>query len=353
MAKKTRRQRILDPLLDKWGPEIESAFLAAVDAIKTDVEFNILVQRVAANDLAGALDALHIDAAVFAPFVSQLTQAFSAGGNAGTASMPKRKPDGGKFVIRFDAANPDAERWLRDHSSNKVKELVDDQRQMVRNVLSAGMASGTNPRTVALDLVGRYDKRAGKRTGGLIGLTEAQEKIVRNAAAELASGEEAELRSYLDRKMRDKRYDRYVLAALKDGTPIPADIRQKMISRYKDTALKLRGDTIGRTEAMAVLHKGRYQSYAQAILSGDVTADEVRRTWRTASDLRVRHSHMLMNGQTIGFYEYYKTPSGGKLLYPGDPNGAAAEIINCRCTESITINFLSRLRSSPKGGRRS
>jgi len=348
---KTRRQRILDPLLDQWGPEIESAFLAAVDTIKSDVEFNRLVDRVAAGDISGALDTLHIDAAVFSPFTQQLLAAFSAGGNAGALSMPKRYPDGQKLVIRFDASNPDAERWLREHSSNAVKELVDDQRIMVRNALSAGMELGANPRTVALDLVGRYDKKAGKRTGGLIGLTQSQEKIVRNAAAELAAGDEASLRSYLERKMRDKRYDRYVLAAIKSGQPIPADIRQKMISRYKDAALKLRGDTIGRTEAMAVLHRGRYQSYAQAILSGDVSAEEVQRRWQTAADLRVRHSHQLMNGQTIGFYDYYKTPSGGRLLYPGDPNGAPAEIINCRCTESITINFLSRLRTRPAGGR--
>jgi hypothetical protein len=258
--------------------------------------------------------------------------------------MPKRKPDGQKFVIRFDAANPEAEAWLKQYSANAVKEIVDDQLIMVRNVLSEGMAAGYNPRRVALDLVGRYDSTAKKRTGGLIGLTSSQEKIISNAAKEVASIDSEALRAYLDRKLRDKRFDRHVLRALRDGTPIPADVQQKIISRYKDAFLKARGDTIGRTEAMAALHRGRYQSFAQAIAAGDVKAKEVTRTWRTASDLRVRHSHRLMNGQTITFYAYYTTPNGAKLLYPGDPQGPATEIINCRCTEDIRIKFLSRLR---------
>ncbi len=344
---RSRRQKILEPLLDKWGPEIESAFLASVDLIRSDAEFNVLVARIAAGDISGALDALHIEAAAFTQFRQQLASAFAQGGEIGANSMPARYPDGNRLVVRFDGANPDAERWLRDHAATKVAEIVEDQRTMVRNALSSGMEKGINPRTMALDIVGRYDKAVGKRTGGLIGLTANQEQIVANAAEELSAGTNEALQAYLDRKVRDKRFDRYVARALK-GEPIPADIQQKMVSRYKDALLKLRGDTIGRTEAMAALHRGRYQSFAQAITEGKVKPDEVKRTWQSASDSRVRHSHRVMNGQTIGFYEHYTTPNGAKLLYPGDPNGPAAEIINCRCTEAIRIDFLSRLQKRPR-----
>lgn len=340
---KTKRQRIIEPLLDEWGPEIEKAFLASVDLIRTDVEFQRLVDRVAAGDISGALDALHIETAAFAQFTSSLASAFASGGAAGVKSMPARSFDGSRLVVRFDGAAPEAERWLKDHSSNAVKDIVDDQLTMVRNALSAGMARGSNPRTVALDLVGRIDQATGKRIGGLIGLTTKQEAVVRRSAEELAGNAE-DLRAYLERKLRDKRFDRYVLAAIKDGKPIPADIRQRMVDRYKDNMLRFRGENIGRTEALGVLHRGRYQAFAQAIASGQVTPNEVQRTWQTAHDSRVRHSHSAMSGQTIGFYEYYTTPNGAKLLYPGDPNGPAAEIINCRCTEAIRINFLKRLR---------
>lgn len=343
---RSRRRTLLEPLLERLSPELERAFLAAVALIRREADLAAMVQRIIAGDVEGALDALRIDDAAFSGMRAQIAQAFAQGGAAGTSSMPKRRPDGQTFIIRFDAANPDAEQWLKDYSSNAIREIVDDQKAMVKNALVDGMERGINPRRVALDIVGRVDKKTGRRIGGLIGLTSEQQRIVSNAAEEL-SGSDAQLRAYLSRKARDKRFDRHVLKALKDGTPIPADTIARMIGRYKDNLLKLRGETIGRTEAMAALHSGRYQAFAQAIMSGEVSADEVERTWQSAGDRRVRESHREMNGQTVTFYQHYTTPSGAKLLYPGDPKGPAREIINCRCTEDIRINFFSRLRRRP------
>ena len=332
---------MIEGLLPAASQEIETAFLASVDLIRSDADFGKLVNSIKRNDIEAALDAIRVDDAAFAVFSAQLVQAFATGGNAGAKSMPARKKDGSKLLVRFNERNVDAENWIRGHSSNAVKEIVDDQRTLIRNALSAGIQAGENPRTTALDLVGRIDKKTGKRIGGSIGLTSSQEQIVRNAAAELDGGD---LRNYLTRKARDKRFDRHVARALRTGQPIPADIRQKMISRYKDNYLRLRGETIGLTEAMATLHRGRYQAFAQAIAAGDVLPEEVVRTWNTASDSRVRDSHRAMNGQTIGFNAKYRTPSGATLLHPGDPSGPPSEIIRCRCTESIRVNYLNRLR---------
>jgi hypothetical protein len=343
-GRSSRRQRLLEPLLQKWGPEIARAFLASVDLVVNDADFARLQRRIAAGDISGALDALFLNAAAFAQFSAALASSFNAGGSAATQSMPKRRPDGTRLVVRFDGSNPQAEQWLRDYSSQKVAEILEDQRNMVRDRLSRGMARGDNPRTVALDLVGRIDKATGKREGGLIGLTQRQEASIAKAADELSGVDREMLENYLSRKLRNKSFDRHVVKALRDGTPIPADIRRKMVTALRNATLKFRGDMIGRTEALSVLHRGRYQAFAQAITSGEVSADEVTRSWQSASDNRVRESHAKMNGQTIGFYEYYTTPSGAKLLFPGDPAGPASEIINCRCTENIRINFLSRLR---------
>lgn len=344
MAKKSRRQKIIEPLLEKFAPELEKGFLESVDLLRADADFKRIVDRLSVGDVQGAVAALHIEPGAFNAYQRAIVGAYTAGGDAGAQSMPKRRPNGQKFVVRFDAQNPDAERWLRDHSSNAITEIIDDQRVMVRNAMTQGMADGLNPRTVALDIVGRYDKRVGKRTGGLIGLTSRQEKIVRNVSRALKSKDPAELHRYLDYKLRDKRYDRHVTKFLRDGTPISAETQLRMVSRYKDSLLRFRGETIGRTEAMASLHHGRYQSFAQAVSDGEVEAKEIIRSWQSAMDNRVRHSHVEMNGQEVGLNEYYTTPSGAKLLHPGDPNGPPEEIINCRCTEDIRIDFLSRLR---------
>jgi len=350
MAKrKSRKQRLLEPLLEKMGPEIEAAFLASVDLIRSDVEFNRLVARIAAGDIVGALDALHVNAAAFSRFNAALASAFAQGGDAGARSMPKRRPNGQRFVIRFDGSQPDAERWIKNYSGAKVKEIVDDQLNMIRDALSRGIADGKNPRTVALDIAGRMNK--GKREGGLIGLTKEQEKIVANFEKMLRDDPGAYFvrdrktgELGLRYKLADRRFDGHVKKALKDGKPIPADTIQKMVSRYKDNFLKLRADTIGRTEALSTLHKGRLESFEQAVRNGDVGPEEVEREWQSAQDSRVRESHAEMNGQTIGLNDFYETPDGAALMYPGDPSGPPEEIINCRCTEEIRINFLARLK---------
>lgn len=342
---KSRNQRILDALRDRrYGPEIEAAFLASINLIRSEAQVRRITQLIAAGDVQGAITELRIDNAAFAAFNGSLAQSFNAGGQFGAQTMPKKRPNGQRFIIRFDAQNPAAESWLRNYSSTRITGIVDDTRNAVRNFLEAGLQRGDNPRTMALDIIGRIDKQTGRRVGGIIGLTEAQEGFVRNARDELAGLSTADLRNYLTRKTRDKRFDRYVHKAINDGVAIPADIQQKMLGRMKDSLLRHRGEMIGRTEAMTSLHKGRYQSFMQAYTSGEVSAEEIKRTWRTAGDDRVRETHEEMNGQETSLLEPYTLPDGGTIMFPGDPSADASEIINCRCDEDIRIDFLSRLR---------
>ena len=57
----------------------------------------------------------------------------------------------------------------------------------------------------------------------------------------------------------------------------------------------------------------------------------VERTWAATMDKRTRDTHWDMNGQVRGMNIPFDSPSGAKLLFPGDPTAPAAEVINCRC----------------------
>jgi hypothetical protein len=337
----TRKQRVIKALIEQWAPELQASFLASIDTIRNEADFTAIVAALTRGDIGAALDALHIDAGAFSAHRAKIAQAYAAGGEAGAKSMPKRYPNGGKLIVRFDATAPSAEAWLRTNGGNAIAEITQDQLDMARVFMTRGLAAGNNPKTMALDLVGRYNKTAGKRTGGVIGLTQNQEKIVNNVRNDLALGDPKSLKHYLGLTLRDKRLDRYVVKAINDPTQvISADIKQKIISRYADASLLLRGETIGRTEALGSLHAGNYNAFEQAVDKGQVALEEVEREWDTAGDKLVRDSHAEMDGETIGLNETY---SNG-LQYPGDPSGAAEEIIACRCTEGIRINFLNRLR---------
>lgn len=89
--------------------------------------------------------------------------------------------------------------------------ILEDQRAMIRDVLAGGMTKGPNPRTVALDLVGKVDTR-GIRSGGKIGLTQTQVQWVRQYQADLVSDPAAAL----PRVLRDRRLDSLVRRARSD-----------------------------------------------------------------------------------------------------------------------------------------
>ena len=67
-----------------------------------------------------------------------------------------------------------------------------------------------------------------------------------------------------------------------------------------------------------------------------------KKQWIATLDGRTRHSHRILDGETI---DNDKKFSNG-CEYPGDPNGPANEIYNCRCTLIASIKGFERNASS-------
>jgi SPP1 gp7 family putative phage head morphogenesis protein len=61
----------------------------------------------------------------------------------------------------------------------------------------------------------------------------------------------------------------------------------------------------------------------------------LRKTWVAVEDERTRPTHSQADGQTVSMDEYFDV-GDDQLLFPGDPNGSAEEVINCRCTVIYT-----------------
>lgn len=329
-------------LLDKLEPRFRDAFLAAIREIVSKARIAEIARSLERGDIQGAVEALYVDEAAFRVFEREIGQAFEAGGVVTIDGLGElREPRGGRFVVRFNVRNPRAEAWLRDHSSHLVTRIADEQRTVVRHHLVSGMEAGRNPRSVALDVVGRINKTTRRREGGVVGLSLPQEEAVRRARNELASGDFAE---YLRRARRDKRFDRSIAKAIKDGKPLTGEQITKIVNRYSDSLLKLRGETIARTEALASLHAAQYEALRQLVDTGKVTASQIRRVWDSAGDLRVRTSHRLADGQSVGLDDDFVMPSGVRMRYPGDPRGGPAEVVNCRCHVKVRIDFLANVR---------
>lgn len=336
---RTTQKRLFDELLDRFGPELAQAFVDAINDERARVDFPALVKALDRGDLDGAMAALNLDAVAFEPLETKLREAFLEGGRAGAQTMPGIRRMAAGF--RFDVRHLRAEAWLRDHSSKLIKDVLDDQRQAVREALGSAMVESQHPRTTALEIVGRVNRVTGRREGGILGLNEPQRAAVARARAELASGDPALMRNYLTRARRDKRFDRSIAEAIREGRPVPAEVADRAIGRYGARLEQLRGETIGRSEALTSLRAAKLESYEQLIDAGHVTVDQVQKAWRSTRDRRTRHTHAGLNGQTVGLRQPFRSSSGAQLMYPGDRSlGApASEIIDCRCDFTARINW--------------
>tara|TARA_R110002167_G_scaffold42512_13_gene129162 strand:+ start:4449 stop:5459 length:1011 start_codon:yes stop_codon:yes gene_type:complete len=331
----------LSVLLAKLEPTLRRAFLEALELIKSEAQIGLLTERLEKGDVAGAMDALSLDPTVFRAFEKALGETYSSGGDAGIGSLPRiSDPSGGRFVFRFDVRNPRAEQWLLDHSSNLITRIENEQREVIRIALNSALERGQNPRKTALDIAGRVNRLTQRREGGMVGLSAPQARFVIAARNELLSGDPDQLRNYLTRTRRDKRFDSVVRTAIRDGSAVPIDTVTRATGRYSDQLLRLRAETIARTETLASLHAGQDEAFRQVVDKGAIQANQVRRIWRSAGDGRVRDSHQWLNGESVGLNERF----GNGLMYPGDPSGAADEVINCRCSLDVRIDFLGNLQ---------
>jgi len=345
MARKPTQQQLFAELEQRYGQAIADAFMAAIQDLRDGADLQRVIAALEARDFEAAIAALHLDADAYAKMLDAIQATYQAGGEGATTYFPAKDRTGAAMIVRFHARNPAAEAWLRDHSATLVTRIVDDQRQAIRQALTAGMIRGVNPRTAALDIVGRVNRVTGKREGGAIGLSAAQETFSGNARSELASPDPADLQKYLGRALRDKRFDRSIAKAIREETTVPVAVQAKALTQYRNRLLKHRGDTIGRVEAMTALQKAKFMAHEQAIADGKVDEDAITKRWRSAHDFRVRHTHAVLDGHKAKFREPFVSPSGARLLHPMDTTmGAGAdEIVGCRCTAEYRIDFLASL----------
>ena len=79
-----------------------------------------------------------------------------------------------------------------------------------------------------------------------------------------------------------------------------------------------------RTACTGAENAGRVSSYLRAQRLGI----QLRQEWLATLDMRTRDSHRLLDGERAAVGEEF---SNG-CRFPGDPQGPAAEVYNCRCT---------------------
>ena len=87
--------------------------------------------------------------------------------------------------------------------------------------------------------------------------------------------------------------------------------------------------TVARTETIAAVNAGVFRAAElEAEQRGDPAPFKV---WISTEDSRTRPTHAVADQQRTLLRSPF-TVGGAQLLFPGDPRGPAAEVINCRCS---------------------
>ncbi len=272
--------------------------------------------------------ALRFTDALIADFSVQATErAFLAAGKwetkhfldaITTAKVAKADPSVG---VSFDVGDPATAQAIRQQSMSMIREITESQRELIRSMMGDALDQGMG-----------YAE-AGKLYRNNIGLTAHQSRAVQNYRRMLETNNSGALQ----RALRDRRFDRTIENAIRQNIQLSSNQIDRMVQRYQERYLAMRAETIARTEALEATNVSRYQAQKQLARTLDLDERRMERTWRCAMDGRQRDTHGAMNGQVRGMNEPFISPSGAKLLYPGDPRAPAAERINCRCVPLMRV----------------
>ncbi len=238
-------------LAEQANAEVAAAWLAAMAGIRDARSL---------SELAALLEAGRIDEAmsVFGPNISTLSRTWNnvfvrAGQETADQVQDALRTAGrGEVVLDFNMVNDGAVRAMQENNLRLVREFTDQQRRATRDALLDGVQRGANPREQA-----RNFRRS-------IGLTQRQQRAVANFERLLRNNDPAAL----NRALRDRRFDRTVRRAIETGEGLNQQQINRMVERYRERALKLRAETIARTESLRSVHEGANEMYAQAIEAG-------------------------------------------------------------------------------------
>ena len=97
------------------------------------------------------------------------------------------------------------------------------------------------------------------------------------------------------------------------------DLQKRIPTMNRTSAIRT-----ARTAVTGAQNAGRIDSYTAAQKMGI----KLKKEWLATLDGRTRHSHAMLDGEQV---DNEKKFSNG-CMFPGDPNGPAAEVYNCRCT---------------------
>lgn len=185
--------------------------------------------------------------------------------------------------FRFDAERPEAAAWAEKEAGRLIREVTQQQVDVVREYVRAGALGEFTPQQIARGL------------RDTIGLTEEQSRWVEN--------------------FRDREIKRLEDTGMSRDRAVAES--ERATQRYHDRIHRYRTETIARTEVLRSFHEGRRQAWQQGIEEGFISAYS-QKEWSTEIDGRECQICGPLDGTRVGITGEF--PDGDPPIHP-----------NCRC----------------------
>ncbi len=326
-------------ILQTQEPAIRRAFENAIRNIRDNVQITRLYDALRSGNIEGAVSAIGVDNGAFYQLRAAVLDTYAKAGITTLNGQTWIYPDGTKAVVRWNMASPRAEEYARQIGTGLITNITDDMANAVRNAVADGYAFGRRWNDIARDLVGRVGP-SGKRSGGIVGLSNQQAMWLRNLRGYLETGDYAKA---LDMSMlKDKRLRAQIEAAIRDGRQLSVAQIAKITANYERNALMSRGLTIARTETQKAIEEGKYEAWKQGLEKTGIPEQFIIREWRhTGRAAHDRPWHQAFHGTKVrGLQVPFVLPSGAALMHPHDTSWGAGphEVVNCLCMCKYSID---------------
>ena len=224
------------------------------------------------------------------------------------------------ITYSLDVRNPAVTEFMQANRLKLAGNMADEQMQTIKAVLLDAARMGQPPATTARIL---------RQT---VGLTPNQAAQVISYRRQL---ETLDPRAQ-QRALHDKRFDRTIDRAIATNAPLTEDQVNRMTDNYQARYIALRATTIARTEGVGAANNGHVEA-VRSFLEGNPEFTVIK-TWVSTEDGRTRPDHIGLDGKSVvGLDTPFQTASGDQILWPHDPDAAARQVVNCRCTMATQI----------------
>ncbi len=276
--------RAIHRVADALAPGMVNTFVEAVRRVAGATALSDLEAALERGDLAAAEAAVPWERlpAELAGVSVAIRQGFEQAAQASARYLPPRL----RLELRFDLLNPRAVDWVRSHSGELIREVTDETRLAVRDVIRRAFEEGMHP----------YE--SARHIRNMVGLTQRQAQAVDNFRKRL-----------IEEGVKGEKLD-------------------KRVEAYRQRLLRKRAENIARTETLRASNEGQQELWRQAAEQGLINPAQVKREWIVTPDDRLCEMCAPMDGQKVGLEEPFQSELGAVMTPPLHPM--------CRCATRLT-----------------